>query len=138
MKEKQINERKISIILAIVIMGMIAMMTIIAPALPSWIYKVDGNKTSRDLCPRCNRKACMYCFDGQDGHFKVNSSCLSRHHCLLSSQTILACFAIALWVHLGLIPLLVLLLANYASTTSPKSYVSPQRWKHREKFGIFN
>ena len=32
--------------------------------------------------------------------FKVKSSCLSRHHCFLSSQTVLVCFAIALWVHL--------------------------------------
>ena len=118
--------------------GMITMMTIIALAFPSWKTAFAGNKTSRSLCPRCNCKACIYCLDAQDGHFKDNSSCLSRHHCLLSNQTILACFAIALWVHLGLIPLLVLLLANYVSMTSPKSYVSPQRWKHREKFGIFN
>jgi len=36
--------------------------------------------------------------------FKVKSSCLSRHHCFLPSQAILACFAIALWVHSGPIP----------------------------------
>ena len=34
-------------------------------------------------------------------------------HCFLSRQTILACFVIALWMHFGPIPLLVLLAANY-------------------------
>ena len=117
---------------------MITMMTIIALAFPSWKTAFAGNKTSGGLCPRCNLKACIYCLDAQDGHFKVISSCPSRHHCLLSSQTILACFAIALWAHLGLIPLLVLSQANYVRTTSAKNYVGPQRWKHQEKFGIFN
>ena len=37
----------------------------------------------------------------------------SLHVLYLSSQTILACFAIALWVHLGPIPRLVLLTANF-------------------------
>ena len=55
--------------------------------------------------------------------------CLSRYHYFLSSQTILAYFAIALWVHLGPIPLLVLLPADWstkekralAATHPPKS-----------------
>ena len=54
----------------------------------------------------------MYCLTEQNSHFQVKSSCLSRHHCLLSSQTLLAYFAIALWVHLGPIPLLVSWPAN--------------------------
>lgn len=45
--------------------------------------------------------------------FKVKSPCLSHRHCFLSSQMILACFAIALWVHLGPTPLLILLPVNW-------------------------
>lgn len=44
---------------------------------------------------------------------KVKSSCLRRHHCFLSTQTILACFAFAVWVHSGPILLLVSLPANF-------------------------
>ena len=29
-----------------------------------------GNKTSRSLCPKCDRKECMDCLAGQNGHFQ--------------------------------------------------------------------
>ena len=29
-----------------------------------------GNKTSRGLSPKCDRKACMYCLAGRNGHFQ--------------------------------------------------------------------
>ena len=29
-----------------------------------------GNKTSRGLCPKCDRKACMDCLAAQNGHFQ--------------------------------------------------------------------
>ena len=48
--------------------------------------------------------------------FRVKSSCLSHYHCFFPSQTILECFAIALCMHLGPIPLLVLLPANSLSS----------------------
>ena len=34
----------------------------------SWQFA--GNKTSRSLCPKCDRKACMNCLAGQNGHFQ--------------------------------------------------------------------
>ena len=37
-----------------------------------------GNKTSRGLCPKCGRKACMYCLAGQNGHFRIGNSTVSR------------------------------------------------------------
>ena len=52
-----------------------------------------GHKTSRGLCPKCDRKAWMYCLVAQK---RYKSLCLSRHHWFLSSQTILTCFAITL------------------------------------------
>ena len=64
-----------------------------------------GNETSRRLCPKSDRKACMYCLAGPNDHFQSQTVVSQPPHCLLSSQTILACFAIALWVHLGPIPL---------------------------------
>ena len=44
------------------------------------------------------KPACIVWLD-RTAIFKFKSSCLSRHHCFLSSQTILACSAIALWRH---------------------------------------
>jgi len=44
------------------------------------------------------RHACIVWLD-RTAIFKVKSSCLSRCHCFLLSQTILACFAIASWTH---------------------------------------
>ena len=61
--------------------------------------------------------------------FKVKSSCLSRRHCFLSSKMILTCFAIALWVHLGPIPLLVF-------TNFVRNYVPLETTGDRPKFVI--
>ena len=41
---------------------------------------INGNKTSRGLSPKCNRKTCTHCLAGDSGHF-WKSNHLSRHHC---------------------------------------------------------
>ena len=79
---------------------------------------VNSPVTKRvEACVRSatSRDACIVWLD-RTVIFKVKSSCLSHYHCFFPSRTILECLAIALCVHLGPIPLLVLLPANSLSS----------------------
>ena len=61
--------------------------------------------------------------------FKIKSLCLRRRYCFLCSKTILTCFTIASWMHLGLIPLLVF-------TNFVWNYVPVETTGDRPKFVI--
>ena len=63
----------------------------------------------------------MYRLARQNGHFQSQIVVSQSPSLFLSSQTILACLAIALWVHLGPIHLLVFLPANFSLTNPDKN-----------------
>ena len=54
--------------------------------------KLAGNKTSRGLCPKCDRKACIDCLAGQNDNIWPQND---RYPAIYGSQTIHACFAVA-------------------------------------------
>ena len=67
------------------------------------------------------RHACNVWLD-RTAIFKVKLSVLSCRHCFLSSQTILACFVIALMVHLGKDPIPLLVFYQQIKIETWKSY----------------
>ena len=65
------------------------------------IYLINSPVTKRvEACIRnATAKHAWIIWLDRTAIFKVKSSCISHHHRFLSSQTIPACFAIALWTH---------------------------------------
>jgi len=72
----------------------------------------EYHNEKRPVRLKFDRQARMYCLAGENGHFQIIMSQPPSLFFFLSSQTILGCFAIALWVPLGPISPLVLLPPN--------------------------